>query len=101
MPVSSNTERVFYLYAIASIRRNYIYVGISENVIVRFWRHNNGLERTTAAYKPYILIYTEECAGREAARKREIYFKNASGKTKLREIRRELFSLMGVAGLPA
>src|SRR5688572_21920776 len=89
-------EHKFFLYAIASIRRNYIYVGISEDIIDRFKRHNNGLEKTTAPYRPYILIYSEECANRLEARKKEIYFKNASGKRKLKVIANKSLNSWGL-----
>ena len=97
MPV----ERIYHLYAIASLRRNYIYVGITENVIERFHRHNQGFERTTTPYLPYLLIYSELFGSRTEARVREVYFKNASGKRFLKKIRISLFTASEVAGLPA
>jgi putative endonuclease len=94
-----STENNFFVYAIASIGRNYIYVGISDNVIKRFRRHNSGLEKTTAPYKPYVLIFSEGCLNRVEARKREVHYKNSSGKRKLKIIRREIFRLMEAENL--
>lgn len=46
----------------------------------RIGRHNAGRERTTRAYRPFELIYSEEQPTREEARKREKYFKSGVGK---------------------
>ena len=77
----------YYVYAIASLERNYIYKGLTSDVIKRFHRHNNGFERTTKPYRPFILIYSESCTDRLVARKREKYFKSLAGNEKLKAIR--------------
>jgi putative endonuclease len=78
---------MYTVYAIASINRNYIYVGLTSNIEVRFKRHNLGYEKTTKPYSPFLLIYTEVCTDRISARKREKYFKSGIGKEFLRTIR--------------
>ncbi|MEZ4793119.1 MAG: GIY-YIG nuclease family protein, partial [Gelidibacter sp.] len=50
---------MFYVYAISSLSRNYIYVGMSSNLDDRIERHQQGREKTTRAYRPFELIYTE------------------------------------------
>jgi len=80
-------EAVFYVYAISSLKHNYIYVGLTQDVNQRFKRHNDGRERTTKFYKPFKLIYLEECKNRVEARIREKYWKSGSGKEKLRVLR--------------
>ena len=78
---------MFYIYAISSLHRNYIYVGMTKNLEERVERHNSGRERTTKPYRPFRLIYTEEIDGERAeARKREKYWKSGIGKEKLRMI---------------
>ncbi|WP_083925424.1 GIY-YIG nuclease family protein [Psychroflexus tropicus] len=42
----------YYVYAISSLERNYIYVGLTSNFLQRFWSHQSGLNKTT---KPPIL----------------------------------------------
>ena len=71
---------MYYVYAIKSLTRNYIYVGITNNLVRRFDEHNSGRNKTTKPYSPFRLIYTEEVATREKAREREKYFKGGSGK---------------------
>ena len=79
---------MFYIYAIASIEKNYIYVGLTKNINDRVLRHNKGRERTTRAYRPFELIFTETVNGsRSDARKREKYWKSGVGKEQLRIIR--------------
>ncbi|WP_066223351.1 GIY-YIG nuclease family protein [Formosa haliotis] len=79
---------MFYIYAISSIHRNYIYVGMTENLEARVERHNSGREKTTKPYRPFELIFTESLdVERMEARKREKYWKSGIGKEKLRQIR--------------
>ncbi|WP_346239150.1 GIY-YIG nuclease family protein [Niabella insulamsoli] len=47
------------VYAIKSTFRNYIYVGMTDNLERRLRQHNNGENRSTKAYKPFTLLYTE------------------------------------------
>jgi putative endonuclease len=68
------------IYAIKSVVKNYIYVGLTENLNIRLKRHNSGYEKTTRSYRPFVLIYSEECETRPEARIREKYLKSGSGK---------------------
>ena len=78
---------MYYVYAISSLHRNYIYVGLTDNVERRFNEHNSGKNRTTKPYAPFQLIFTQMCDNREEARKLEVFYKSGIGKEKLREIR--------------
>jgi putative endonuclease len=77
---------MIYVYAIKSVDRNYIYVGMTDNVDRRFMQHQNGYEKTTKPYCPFILIYTEAFESRDSARKKEKYLKTAAGKRFLRSL---------------
>ena len=77
---------MYKVYAIKSRLRNYIYVGLTSNLEERIRRHNDGREKTTRAYRPFELIYSEEHLTREEARKREKYFKSGVGKEFLKKI---------------
>jgi putative endonuclease len=81
---------MFTVYAISSISRNYIYVGLTSDFKSRLERHNNGYERTTKPYAPFRLIHEEKCDNRDVARIREKYWKSGSGKEKLRKLRADL-----------
>jgi len=77
---------MFFVYAIKSSNRNYIYVGITNNIERRFNEHQTGLNKTTAPYKPFILFYNENFPTRIEARTREKYLKSGVGKEFLKQI---------------
>lgn len=77
----------YKVYAISSLVRNYIYVGLASDLNERFHRHNSGYEKTTKPYLPFELIYAENCADRVEARKREKYWKSGIGKEKLKAMK--------------
>ena len=70
----------YYVYAIKSERRKYIYVGISDNPTRRVQQHNSGKERTTRPYSPFKTILIEQYNSRPDARIREKYLKTGIGK---------------------
>ncbi len=78
---------MYYVYAISSINRNYIYVGLTGNLQERLQRHNKGYERTTRPYAPFLLLYQEMVQDRKTARLREKYLKSGIGKEFLRSRR--------------
>ena len=78
---------MFYVYAISSLKHNYIYVGLTQDVTKRVQRHNDGRERTTKFYRPFELIYSEVCETRVEARLKEKYWKSGIGKENLKIIR--------------
>ena len=84
-----------WVYAISSVVRNYIYVGMTKDVDARLARHNKGREKITKPYAPFQLIYTEVCANRVKAREREKYWKSGIGKQKLRDIRDQIILCLG------
>ena len=77
---------MYYVYAIKSIAYNYIYVGFTNNLTRRLSEHNNGKNRSTKAYKPFVLIYLEQTESREEARKKEKYYKSGIGKEFLKSL---------------
>ncbi len=77
---------MYYIYAIKSLHRNYIYVGMTTNLERRIKQHNNGENKSTKAYKPFELIYKEKVESREEARKREKYLKSGVGKEFLKTL---------------
>ena len=78
---------MYKVYAIKSEKRNYICVGMTSNLNERLKRHNKGYERTTKSYRPFKVIYIEDCENRVKARKREKYLKSGIGKEFLKSIK--------------
>ena len=77
---------MYFVYAIKSLHRNYIYVGLTDNIQRRISQHNNGESKTTRPYRPFVLIYSEQLKTRMDARKREKYFKSGIGKEFLKTL---------------
>jgi len=78
---------MFFVYAIKSEIRNFLYVGLTDNVDRRVSQHNKGYERTTRPYLPFKLIHVESFETRQAARIREKYLKSGVGKEFLKALK--------------
>jgi len=76
-----------FVYAISSEVRNYIYVGMTNDLNRRMAQHNAGKARSTKAYRPFTILYFEELPDRITARQREKYLKSGAGKEFLRQKR--------------
>jgi putative endonuclease len=77
---------MFFVYALKSETRNYIYVGLTSNVDRRVKEHNLGYEQTTRPYAPFILLHVEKFSTRIEARNREKYLKSGKGKEFLKSL---------------
>ncbi|HYF04832.1 MAG TPA: GIY-YIG nuclease family protein [Patescibacteria group bacterium] len=64
-----------YVYIIKSEARNWFYVGSTGNISKRLEEHNFGKTKSTKAYTPFTIIYTEELPSKTEARKRENFIK--------------------------
>ncbi len=59
---------------------NRFYVGISNDVNLRIKEHNAGKVKSTKAYQPWRIVYTETYESKQEARIREKYMKSAAGR---------------------
>jgi putative endonuclease len=71
---------MYYVYVISSLKRKYIYVGLTNSINRRFKQHQQGKSRSTRAYCPFKLILKERYNSRIEARVREKYLKSGIGK---------------------
>ena len=71
---------MFTVYALKSLNRNYIYVGMTSDLERRFHQHQSGQNKTTKPYLPFKIIYQETFTTRVEARSKEKYFKSGIGK---------------------
>lgn len=76
----------YYVYAIKSVNKNYIYVGLTNNLKRRLAQHNSGKEKTTKPYRPFKIIHIEQHKDKNSARKGEKFLKSGCGKERLRTI---------------
>ncbi|MCA9356071.1 GIY-YIG nuclease family protein [Candidatus Nomurabacteria bacterium] len=77
---------MFTTYAIKSKNRNYIYVGITNDIDRRLKEHNTGINKTTKPYKPFLLLYSKTHDSRVKAREHEKKLKSGSGKEFLKSL---------------
>ncbi|MFI5163177.1 MAG: GIY-YIG nuclease family protein [Sphingobacteriales bacterium] len=75
---------MFHVYALSSLIRNYIYVGMTSDLERRIDDHNKGYNKTTKPYRPFKVILIEEYETRPIARKREKYLKSGVGRAYLK-----------------
>jgi len=76
---------MYYIYILKSIKNGFIYVGSTENVENRLFRHNSGKIKSTKAYKPWELVETKSFNTRSEAVKEEIFLKTGQQKELLRK----------------
>ncbi len=78
---------MWYVYAIQSKVNAFIYVGMTKDVERRLKEHNAGKNKSTKAFRPWVLFFTE-IAGENTilARQKEKYYKSGIGKEKLKEL---------------
>lgn len=77
---------MFEVYAIKSISRNYLYISLTNNFERRFKQHNEGQNRTTKPYAPFIIVFKETFPDRIKAREREKYLKSGIGREHLKSL---------------
>ena len=62
---------MFYVYVLKSKKDEKLYIGSTNNLKVRFKKHNNGQVQSTKSRVPFVLIYYEAYADECDARQRE------------------------------
>jgi putative endonuclease len=77
---------MYFVYVIKSLKYDWNYVGITNDIQRRIQQHNAGQNKSTKHYKPFKLIFSEEFPDRITARKREKYLKSAAGRRWMKSI---------------
>jgi putative endonuclease len=68
------------VYILFSVRARKIYVGVSSNLIQRFYSHNTYGKGWTSKYRPWVVIYTEPFDDKSAALIKERRLKSGQGR---------------------
>ena len=66
---------MYYVYILKSLKDEKLYIGSTNDLKRRLSEHNNGLNRSTKARRPFEIRYYEACASKYDARKREYALK--------------------------
>ena len=69
-----------------SISHDRYYIGQTNNLVSRIRRHNKGYVKSTKAYLPWEIVYSEEFTTRTEAVRRETYLKSLKSKIKIKEL---------------
>ena len=85
--------KFYYVYVLRSLVKDFIYVGFSMDLRIRFKEHNNKEELSTKHYAPFELIHYEAYRNIKDAKRREEYFKTTKGKTTLKIMLKEFFRM--------
>jgi putative endonuclease len=80
----SVNELPYCVYVLQSLLDENLYVGFTENLVLRLKAHNEGLVVSTAPRRPFVLVYCEYHNSRKDAQRREIYLKSSAGKKALK-----------------
>lgn len=81
---------MWYVYALQSEKSGELYIGISCDPVRRLREHNSGSTKSTKFYRPYLVIYTEECLSRVDARNREKFYKSGCGREFLKQFKNNI-----------
>jgi putative endonuclease len=78
---------MYFVYAIYSAKYDKIYIGCTSNLVKRLNAHNSYYNTGwTTKFKPWIILFAEECDSKQNARKREIQLKSSQGRNFVRSL---------------
>lgn len=69
----------YYTYVLRSVKDGNLYIGYTNDLSKRLWKHKNGEVNSTKNRRPFILVYYEVCFDKDSAIKREKYLKTTYG----------------------
>jgi putative endonuclease len=79
-------DNLYTTYVLKSVKFDRRYYGHTKNMVNRLSKHNQGKVKSTKAYKPWKVIYTEEFKTKSEAYNREMFFKSIDGYLFLKSI---------------
>ena len=87
MPLRGRKRKLMYkVYILQSRIKNRYYIGHTEDLDNRLSVHNSGRVRSTKAYLPWNIIYTENFQTKSEAQKREYEIKSYKGGIKFKKL---------------
>ena len=86
--------KFFYVYILHNKKRNFLYIGFTEDLIRRYKEHNQGFSKSTKSFLPLELIHYEAYKNIKDAKRRESYLKTNKGKTTIMTMLKEFFNII-------
>ncbi len=77
---------MYLTYVLYSQKYDKIYVGQTNNLLLRLKEHNEGLSKYTSRYIPWELLYCEQLETRSEAMRREKELKSHKGRDFIKNI---------------
>ncbi|MFV0592833.1 MAG: GIY-YIG nuclease family protein [Draconibacterium sp.] len=71
----------YFVYILQSDQDGSYYIGFTSDLEVRLVYHNSGKSQYTSRKMPWKLVYSESCASRSEAMKRERFLKRQRNKS--------------------
>lgn len=71
---------MYTVYVLKSLVKEIHYVGYTDDMPRRLIEHNAGKSKFTSAFKPWVIVYTEQVPDSIKARVREKYLKSYAGR---------------------
>jgi putative endonuclease len=65
-----------FVYVLVSLKDGNAYVGISNNLLRRYYQHAEGWVTSTRERRPFVMVYWESCQDRAEAQVREKWLKS-------------------------
>lgn len=76
---------MYYVYVLQSKKDTNIYIGYTDNLKIRFKKHNSGLVKSTKSRIPFELVYYESYKNKKDATQRELFLKTHQQRDLLKE----------------
>jgi putative endonuclease len=77
---------MYQVYILRSDKQSRYYIGHTHDLSQRIIAHNTGKVRSTKAYRPWNVVYTELCSSKQEAYKREFQIKSYKGGDALKKL---------------
>ena len=81
----------YCVYILYSLRDKKLYIGFTTDISRRFAEHQSGNSKSTAARRPFRMLFCEYYLSKEDAMRREKYFKTTAGKKTIKLMLRRSF----------
>ncbi|MEO0452664.1 MAG: GIY-YIG nuclease family protein [Verrucomicrobiota bacterium] len=77
---------MYYLYILQSQKNGRYYIGSTDHLLKRFYRHQSGGNKSTRPHRPWVLVHMETFRTRGEAQKREYQVKSWKSRQAIKDL---------------